>query len=361
MPREDVNAHGDAGADAWRASAAADNRTLRNLFGTFLTGVTIVTFRDAQGAPRGFTANSFTSVSLDPPLILVCVARSAGSYDELCRTDCFAVNVLSDAQRKASMEFGSRTGKRFEEVVASSVEGGTPVIEGSLSTMMCTRVQVVDAGDHAIVVGRVQQFRTGAGQPLGYYRGGYVAFELAAAALDHLGSVALRIGCLVEFGNRVMLVRRAGHENWEIPSLPFRAGENHQRAVPRLLSHLGVKAEIGFLYSVYQQPGEPHTTLIFRAVAEEQDEAPAERPDGLQIGLFSAESAPWNHIPDPSQQALLRRFFAERAQDRFGIYWGTEDGGRVAAIVESPRRWPAGQQGQLEPKAEIAPESGARR
>ena len=74
----------------------------RDMFGTFMTGVTIVTMRDQDGVKRGFTANSFTSVSLHPPLILVCVGNLAGSHDALCRAERFGVNILGDWQREAS-------------------------------------------------------------------------------------------------------------------------------------------------------------------------------------------------------------------------------------------------------------------
>jgi flavin-dependent trigonelline monooxygenase, reductase component len=337
-----MTAPSDTDARGWTSIDSADTRVLRNLFGTFLTGVTIVTFRDATGSPRGFTANSFTSVSLDPPLVLVCVANTAGSYEALCCAERFAINILSDAQKNASAAFASRTGRRFDEVASWSREGGPPLIEGSLSSIECERQQAVQAGDHAIVIGRVLGFRLGVGQPLGYYSGNYVAFALGADVLEHLGGIALRIGCLVERGEQVLLVKRGGG-HWEIPSLPLRAGEDHRQVVPRLLALLGVKAQVGFLYSVFQENGDPHTTLIFRAVAEDNAAVIRETAsDGVSIKLFSQESVPWDDIAGRSQRAVVRRFFEERAQAKFGIYWDTDDGGRVAAVDGTPKRWQAG-------------------
>ena len=239
----------------WTSVEDADDRALRNLFGTFLTGVTIVTLRDADGLPRGFTANSFTSVSLDPPLILVCVANSASSYASLCETERFAVNILGDGQRHASNAFASRTGRKFADVPTRSTADGPPFVESSLSAMECIRELVVPAGDHAIVIGRVIGFRMGSGQPLGYYRGGYVAFALGADALEHLGGVALRIGCLLECEERVLLVKRQGADSWELPSVPLRAGEDDRQLLPRLLGRFEISANVDFLYSVYQDEG----------------------------------------------------------------------------------------------------------
>ncbi len=323
----------------WTPIGSADDRTLRNLFGTFLTGITIVTLRDEDGVPRGFTANSFTSVSLDPPLVLVCVANGASSYGALCRAERFAINILGDGQKSASAAFASRAGRKFDEVATWSTGSGPPLVVDSLSSIECAREQVIQAGDHAIVIGRVLGFRMGAGQPLGYYRGGYVTFALGAEALEHLGGVALRIGCLIERGEQVLLVKRRSAGGWELPTLPLRAGEDHRQVVPRLLAFLGIRADVGFLYSVFQEPGDPHTTLIFRGVADEAARLPESPIEDLRTGLFSREDAPWDEIAGQSQRAVLQRFFEERAQAKFGIYWETEDGGRVASLEGMPRRW----------------------
>ena len=322
----------------WIAAESVDDRALRNLFGTFLTGVTIITLREPDGAARGLTANSFTSVSLNPPLILVCVANSAGSHSALCEAKRFGVNVLSDRQKDASAAFASRSGQRFDAVATEGAPDGPPFIVGSLSMFDCGIEQVIAAGDHTIVVGRVLGFRLGSGRPLGYYRGGYVAFELGADALEHLGGEAIRVGCLIEYGDRVLLVRRNGSKTWDLPNVPLRAGEDHRQVLPRMLVRLGVRAEVDFLYSVFQEKGDPHTTLIFRGVAEEIRDASGE-PEGIQIGLFSREDQPWKAVTGQSQVTVLRRFYKERDEARFGIYWDTEDGGRIASLVGTPRRW----------------------
>ena len=104
-----------------------DTRALRNAFGTFMTGVTVVTSHDTDGQPLGFTANSFTSVSLDPPMILVCLANTSRNYDTLVNADGFAVNILSEAQiERALSDFGAveilaKPGDEIAEGVQSDI------------------------------------------------------------------------------------------------------------------------------------------------------------------------------------------------------------------------------------------------
>lgn len=324
----------DGTARGWTNVAGVDARALRDVFGTFLTGVTVVTFRDADGVPRGFTANSFTSVSLNPPLVLVCIANTAGSFSALSECQRFAINILAESQKHASAAFGSRTGGRFNDVTTWSRDAdGPPLIDGSLSSMECTREQVVMAGDHAIVIGRVQGFRLGTGGvPLAYFRGAYAALSLGTDVLEHMSLIAFRVRCLLDFGEEVLLVRRGDDAPWELPSIDLHAGDDHRQAIPRLLQSLGADADVGFLYSVYHEEGETHTTLVFRGVADQAAAARVRQPEGVTIGFFGRESMPWAELHGPSQSALLRRFFTERAQSRFGIYWEIGAGSRIATL-----------------------------
>jgi flavin reductase (DIM6/NTAB) family NADH-FMN oxidoreductase RutF len=327
------------GLSEWVAASDADARTLRDMFGTFMTGVTIVTMRDQDGVKRGFTANSFTSVSLDPPLILVCVGNRAGSHDALCRAGRFGVSILGDWQREASTAFSSRTGKRFDAVETwASAAGGPPLIIGSLAALDCAREQVVAAGDHSIVIGRVLGFSRTAGQPLGYCGGGYIAFGLGAEALERLGGEAIRVACLLECHDKVLLLRRASAAAWELPATPLRAGEDHRQAIPQLMVRLGVRADVSFLYSVYQDVSEAHTTMVFRGVASDlQDEWTL--ADGTVLRLFTETEEPWRLVRGKSPPEVIRRFFYERVHSRFGIYWDTHNGGRIASLQNSPLPW----------------------
>lgn len=152
----------------------SDSRTLRDALGCFATGVTVVTCFDTDGKPVGLTANSFTSVSLDPPLLLVCVHRQAASAGALIAADHFAVNVLQTEQRPASIRFSTRSDDRFGVNDWSPGEFGAPVLSESLGVFECARHGVHDGGDHHILVGRVLKASFDQHlDPLLFFRGRY--------------------------------------------------------------------------------------------------------------------------------------------------------------------------------------------
>lgn len=158
----------------------SDARTLRDALGCFATGVTIVTAVTSTGDPIGLTANSFTSVSLDPPLLLVCIANSAGSAPVLAGAEHFAVNVLQIGQQPASNRFAGKGEDRFAGTEWTPGENGAPVLTGSLSAFECSRHAVHDGGDHFILVGRVTKARFEPRRdPLLYFRGRYRRLHFA--------------------------------------------------------------------------------------------------------------------------------------------------------------------------------------
>jgi flavin reductase (DIM6/NTAB) family NADH-FMN oxidoreductase RutF len=151
-----------------------DHRPLRDAFGCFATGVTIVTGFDADRRPVGFTANSFTSVSLDPPLLLVCPGKNASSLPAIRQTGLFGVSVLSAAQRDIAERFAMRGVDRFAEGEWVESESGVLLLEGACANFACSLHQDIDAGDHQLLLGHIDSFRSAEGrQPLLYLRGSY--------------------------------------------------------------------------------------------------------------------------------------------------------------------------------------------
>lgn len=147
-----------------------DPRRLRDAFGAFATGVTVVTGVDADGRRVGLTANSFTSVSLDPPLLLVCPARGASALPAL-RTGRFVVNVLTLDQQAVAEAFTQRGIDRFAGGVWSDWQG-LPVLDDAMANFGCDLHAELDGGDHAILVGRIRALRTVPGtEPLLYLQG----------------------------------------------------------------------------------------------------------------------------------------------------------------------------------------------
>jgi flavin reductase (DIM6/NTAB) family NADH-FMN oxidoreductase RutF len=152
----------------------SDARTLRDALGCFATGVTIITGNDSTGLPVGLTANSFTSVSLDPPLLLACIAKTAASSEVLRTAGHFAVNVLHIGQQPTSIRFSRRDEDRFGATPWEPGLNGTPVLTGSLATFECARHAVHEGGDHIILIGQVERARFEPRRdPLLYFRGKY--------------------------------------------------------------------------------------------------------------------------------------------------------------------------------------------
>jgi flavin reductase (DIM6/NTAB) family NADH-FMN oxidoreductase RutF len=152
-----------------------DVRGFRSALGSFATGVTVVTARGVSGEPVGITANSFASVSLDPPLVLWSPARSSRRFEAFAAAEHFAIHILAQDQQAACDAFVRAQGG-FDAV--SWVEGpeGLPLLEGCLARFLCRREGMLDGGDHAILVGRVWEAARREGAPLVFQSGLYGGF-----------------------------------------------------------------------------------------------------------------------------------------------------------------------------------------
>jgi flavin reductase (DIM6/NTAB) family NADH-FMN oxidoreductase RutF len=139
----------------------------------FATGVTIVTAVAPDGSPAGMTVNSFTSVSADPPQVLVCVDRRSRMHDLFRDGASFAVNVLSESQREVSARFASPVEDRFAGIGWKAGETGAPLLPETLALFECAVRQAVAAGDHTIVVGEVVRLDSAPGRPLLFFGSGY--------------------------------------------------------------------------------------------------------------------------------------------------------------------------------------------
>ena len=155
-----------------------DRRAFRNALGCFATGVTVVTTITDTGDPVGLTANSFSSVSLDPPLVLFCLDRASQNLAAFHASGRFAVNVLGDDQRDLSVRFSTTIGDRWDGVAWEAWATGAPVLNGCLAALDCETEAIHEGGDHIIIVGRVKRLAsTTDGKPLLYFRGNYATVD----------------------------------------------------------------------------------------------------------------------------------------------------------------------------------------
>jgi flavin reductase (DIM6/NTAB) family NADH-FMN oxidoreductase RutF len=158
----------------WYEGTVIDPDDFRHVLGHFASGVTIITTCDADQRPTGLTASAFTSLSLDPPLVLVCVDHKSQSYPALRERGRFAVNFLCLEHESLSRKFASTRLDKFEGVPHRVSDLGLPLIEGALAPIECTDSAMHVEGDHTIFVGRVERAGVAAGgEPLLYFRGHY--------------------------------------------------------------------------------------------------------------------------------------------------------------------------------------------
>ena len=148
-----------------------DSSQFRQLCGRFATGVVVITATDQTGTHHGMTANSFTSVSLDPPLVSINVDRAAAFHEVMSGADRFAINVLETGQEAISRHFAGSEAHRFEGFRTAA--RGTVILDGVIAAIECEGYTRFEAGDHTVFVGRVIGGEVRDGRPLLYFRGGY--------------------------------------------------------------------------------------------------------------------------------------------------------------------------------------------
>jgi len=167
----------DDSSDLRAVSAAGiDEAHFKEVLGHFVTGVTVVTAIE-DGQPVGFTCQSFTALSIDPPLVALAPAKSSTSWPKIAKAGAFCVNILSEHQEALCRVFAVSGGDKFVGVGWHPGPGGVPVLEGALAWVACELGTIHDAGDHELVTGRVQELGVSEGRPLLFYRAGFASLQ----------------------------------------------------------------------------------------------------------------------------------------------------------------------------------------
>ena len=154
-----------------------DTDLFRAVLGRFASGVTIVTTVDADGRDHGMTVSAFSSLSLNPPLVLVCLDHAASVWPAFAEAKHFAINILSATQEALSRRFASRDGDRFDGVGFTRGNHNVALLDDTLAAVECTVIARVAQGDHTILIGSVDAGAARDLQPLLYYRGGYASLS----------------------------------------------------------------------------------------------------------------------------------------------------------------------------------------
>ena len=150
-----------------------DTRLYRRTCGQFVTGITVVTTLDSHGHPHGMTVNSFSSVSLDPPLVLVSIDLKNAILGHFISSSWFAINVLAEHQEDLSRRFSGPSENRFLKVDWHAGPSGTPLLDGVLAHLECSVVQTYEAGDHTVLIGEVRRAACTEGKPLIFFNSKY--------------------------------------------------------------------------------------------------------------------------------------------------------------------------------------------
>ena len=308
-----------------------DLRQLRNAFGTFLTGVTVVTSREEGGVPRGFTANSFTSVSLAPPMLLICIDKAAESFNVFTRSSGFAVNILSETQVETSGLFASKRMDKFDVVAWSDSPTGNPILEGVSAWFDCKRNQVIDAGDHIILLGRVESYDYNEHIGLGYVRGGYLSLGLEQSAVEAVGSDAdVIVGAIVECEGKILLTENAT-KDLQVPASGLDGVTGSLGKLQNKLDALEIGISLRSLFAVFESEKSGQQSIYYRAKA---DFIPSnDRLSGQLKGQFwSYDTIPWHRIESIAIRIMLKRYIDESERQRYGIYFGSDRDGAVEAL-----------------------------
>lgn len=299
---------------------AEKRRQLRDAFGAFMTGVTVVTTHDSEGQPIGFTANSFSSVSLDPPLLLVSIDKRSANFEHFTRCQHFGINILAEQQKETSNIFAQKVADRFALIDWHTARSGVPLIDNSSAWFDCALHQVVDAGDHAILIGNVTQFDSSGTAGLGYYRGAYFTPYQNAETL--IAGPNVVVSALVESAGQALVVKKEG--GYGLPSKPVK-GCSVSETLSQLFVEQGIDASPGFVYSIYEDRQRQQQHIVFLCAQPTGSTLPPVAqgewvdPDRL-AGLT---------IPDAALQSLLARFIRENAAGNYGLYYGDETRGDV--------------------------------
>jgi len=297
-------------------------RALRDAFGTFMTGVTVVTALDDAGRPLGFTANSFASVSLDPPLLLVQIAKTSVNYPAFTSGRGFAVNILSEGQKDISNTFARPVADRFAGLDWQPGPHGAPILPGVAAWFDCATHQIIDAGDHAILLGRIEAFHATPAPGLGYYRGTYFTPVATQGAVPTGPDII--VSAILERAGQVLLIDD-GFGGLTLPTA--RVGrDGTTAALAALIAQSGVDAAPGPLYSVYEDVARAQQHIAFRC--------PASAGPPAKGAFVDLSPASFTEVTDQALRTMLDRLAEESRMGNYGIYVGNQNAGRIARVTE---------------------------
>ena len=302
--------------------SALSPKDLRTAFSSYMTGVTVVTAKSPDGTFVGFTANSFTSVSLDPPLLLVCPGNHLNSFSVFESCDTFAVNVLSESQESVSNQFASSKGDRFATTAWQLDKNGCPLIDGCSATFSCRVHSRELMGDHLVLIGEVMEFDSSGLPGLGYCSNGYFTLskEREANASIAPSGLAGCAGALIEHDGKILLANTG--ERMSVPVIDIADGDGARSTLSAHYQSLGLNITLGPVYSVFDNTAKGRRYTFFTAKAHAGETAGL----GEYCDISALSSMEFS---DTAQREMARRFLTEYQTKVFGLYLGDAQRGEV--------------------------------
>ena len=303
------------------------SRNLRQALGSFPTGVTVVSCLDKDNNPLGFTANSFTSVSLDPQLISICIDKESFNIDTFSITEHFAVSILSESQQSISTTFATPNEERFKDIDWRSEDTGSPIISNAVAWFDCKTEQVVDAGDHLILIGKIISFDSSPKTPLMYLRGNYVNLGLEQKMLLAMENenTEIIVGAIIEWRKKVFLLKNKNNGSLNFPSASRLGHIEDKQSLLGVLKNLNISINEHYLFSVFEKAEDKTSLIYYRAQAKEEVAA-------LKDSFYDFDAIPFDKLTDEASRIMLKRYIKERELNAFGIFVGKESEGKVEAI-----------------------------
>ena len=303
------------------------SRNLRQALGSFPTGVTVVSCLDKNNNPLGFTANSFTSVSLDPQLISICIDKESFNIDTFSITEHFAVSILSESQQSISTTFATPNEERFKDIDWRSEDTGSPIISNAVAWFDCKTEQVVDAGDHLILIGKIITFDSSPKTPLMYLRGNYVNLGLEQKMLLAMENenTEIIVGAIIEWRKKVFLLKNKNNGSLNFPSASRLGHIEDKQSLLGVLKNLNISINEHYLFSVFEKAEDKTSLIYYRAQAKEEVTA-------LKDSFYDFDAIPFDKLTDEASRIMLKRYIKERELNAFGIFVGKESEGKVEAI-----------------------------
>lgn len=280
-----------------------------------MTGVTVVTTLGEDGTLVGFTANSFTSVSMSPPLVLVCPGNHLSSYEQFLKTDHFAISVLADGQEDVAMRFAGSKGDRFAPQDWNADSAGCALMTGRAAGFSCRVAQRVPAGDHLILIGEVISFDTRDVPGLGWGPGGFFSLARERQANAAPSSAGLTRASVILSRDGTVFMEPDG----TLPSVNVPSEQGALAALSGALAKRGLATRTGVVFAVYSDDtGLRH--VVFRATLDGEEG---------ELQPLPVDQIDHQSFEDAALGDMLRRFAGEYRNRNFGLYVGDSRRGDV--------------------------------